>query len=200
MIPVARETAFPQRKAEDQAVASSAPSAALEAEETGSTSGLAPASSLHPNERIAEVTARLLVAAQSGPDHAVYEAIRFCDEDPSYSFEYGQSLIGLLGKAGHYSAALRFILAEDAEGWLGENGSKWMTSLFTAWAKQSPLQALETVELSVPLGQRAEALQTVAAVWAQKDPVALADFIDRVPPDSEKRQLLEDTLLAWAVQ
>lgn len=156
---------------------------------------------LHPTARVAEVAARLrAVATQSGTDRAVDEAIRFCDEDPSYSFEYGQSLIGLLGERGDYSSALRFILAEDAEGGLGENGSKWITVLFTTWAKQAPQQALETAELSVPLSQRSEALQVAASIWARKDPIAFARFIDQSPIPSESRRLLEDSLLAWCVQ
>lgn len=153
--------------------------------------------SLHPDQQVIKVAAVLRAAAERGSEHAVYEAIRFCDEDPSYSFEYGQALIALLGGKGEYSAALRFIVAEDAEGWLGENGSKWMTSLFTAWAHQAPQQAIEMVEVRVPPAHRAEAFQVVASIWARKDPISLAGFIGRVPAASEKRRLLETTLLNW---
>lgn len=153
---------------------------------------------LHPAARVVFVAAKLEAAAQQNADTAVNEAIRFCDQDPSYSLEYGRALLSTLSVHGDYRAALRFVLAEEAEGWLGENGSKWLTTLFSTWAREAPQQALQSVEGLVPAGQRAEALQTVAAIWAQSDPTALVDFLHRLPASPEREQLLQTTLSVWS--
>ena len=144
------------------------------------------------------MSSRLRTAAGQSADEAILETIRFCDEDPSYSLEYGRALISTLASKGEYRAALRFVLAEDAEGWLEENGSKWLTSLFNTWAKEAPQQALQIAELMVPPGQRFEALQVVAAVWAQTDPAAFDHFIRQLPATAERDQLRQTTLLAWS--
>lgn len=153
---------------------------------------------LHPSDRMMVVAASLRIAAQRSPEEAVKEAIRFCDEDPSYSFEYGQSLISVLSKTGHYQAALRFVLAEEWEGELGENGSKWLTGLFTNWASVAPHQAVQALELMVDPGLRGEALQAVAAGWAKIDPIALAEYASQLTAAPQRELMLAATLRTWS--
>jgi hypothetical protein len=148
---------------------------------------------LHPNDRVSVVAATLRAATRKGVDEVVEEAVRLCDEDPSYSLEYGRILISTLASTGDYHAALRFVLAEEADGWLGENGNKWLTSLFTTWAKANPAQAMNSAQM-VPAGLRGEALQAAAAVWAQTDLAGLSDFLCQLSTASD-RNLVVDT--AW---
>jgi hypothetical protein len=150
-----------------------------------------------PANRVSLVTARLEAVARQSADRAIVEAIGFCDEDPSYSLEYGRALITALARQGEYAAALRFVLAEDAEGWLEENGSKWLTSLFSTWAREAPQQALQTAETIVSAGARFEALQVVGALWAQADPAGFTHFIHQSPPTMEREQLLKTVQLSW---
>lgn len=153
---------------------------------------------LHPDIRVQKVALALGDALAQSPDLAVREAIRFCSEDPSYAFEYGQALIATLKNAGHCRTALRFILAEDAEGELGETTSKWMTFLFTDWAKVSPREAVVAVDAIVPAGQRAEALQAIATVWSQEDPATFASYLRGLPANAERDLLAQATWLAVA--
>jgi hypothetical protein len=151
---------------------------------------------LHPTDRTAVVAAALADAAQRTPDDAIREAIRFCDEDPTYSLEYGRSLISILGDTGHYRSALNFVLAEDSDGGLGENGSKWLTGLFETWAKAVPAQAAQEALAASP-GFRGEALQAVAGAWVKSDPVALANFAWQLPADANRGLMLDAALRGW---
>lgn len=152
---------------------------------------------LHPTDRVAVVAATLADAARQKPDDAIREAIRFCDEDPAYSLEYGSSLISILSGTGDYRSALNFVLAEDSAGWLGENGSKWMNGLFDTWSKAAPEQAAQAALLVDP-GLRGEVLQTVAGSWAKIDPLALANFVWQLPDDPERGFMLDVALRSWA--
>jgi hypothetical protein len=153
---------------------------------------------LHPTDRVLVVAAFLREAAQQNSDKAVWEAIRFCDEDPSYSLEYGRSLISTLASTGDYRAALRFVLAEEAEGWLGENGIKWLNFLFNDWAAVAPRQAIQSVELMVGPGLRGEALQTIAASWGKSDPLVLANYVWQLPASPDRDLMMAATLRTWA--
>jgi hypothetical protein len=151
---------------------------------------------LHPDDRVGVVAAALADAARRTPDDAIREAIRFCDEDPTYSLEYGRSLISLLGDIGNYRSALNFVLAEDSDGGLGENGSKWVTGLFETWAKAVPAQAAQEAFAASP-GFRGEALQAVAGAWVKSDPVALANFAWQLPADADRGFMLDAALRGW---
>jgi hypothetical protein len=121
-------------------------------------------------------------------------AIRFCDEDPSYSLEYGRALIAILAKTNDYRTALRFVLAEDSEGWLGENGHKWLGTLFTSWGGSVPAEAADAAQHVVGPAWRGEALQTVAAAWAGIDPVAAVNFASQLPIPAERNLTLNAAL------
>jgi hypothetical protein len=151
---------------------------------------------LHPTDRTAVVAAALADAARRTPDDAIREAIRFCDEDPAYSLEYGRSLISVLAETGDYRSALNFVLAEDSVGWLGENGSKWLTGLFDTWAKAAPAQAAQEAWVASP-GLRGEALQAVAGAWVKSDPVALANFVWELPAGADRGFMLDTALRGW---
>lgn len=152
---------------------------------------------LHPADRVSVVAAALNHSARQQPDEAIREAIRFCDEDPSYSLEYGHALISTLSSSGHHQAALRFVLAEELEGWLGENGQKWLTSLLSAWATVAPHHAIQAVDLMVDPGLRGEALQAVAAGWSKIDPVGVANYAWQLPASPERDLMITATLHAW---
>lgn len=119
---------------------------------------------LEPSDRVATVAFTLAAAANRGAEEAVHEAIRVCDEDPAYALEYGRSVLKALAKTGDYTAALSFVIAEDSvDGWLGENAHKWLTTLFTNWARSAPDDAIRAARESVGANYRDEALQIVAA-------------------------------------
>ena len=152
---------------------------------------------LHPTDRIALVTAALQQAARKSPDAAVFEAIRFCDLDPSYSLEYGRALLSTLARSHDFPAALRFVLAEESEGSLGENGNKWLNSLFNTWGQEEPRRATHAIDTLVSSGLRGEAMQAVAAGWAKTDPSGLADYVWKRPPAPEREFMLEVALRSW---
>ena len=142
--------------------------------------------SLHPADRVSVVTWTLRDAASRSPDEAVNEAVRFCDEDPSYSLEYGRALIAALASTNDYRAALRFVRAQESDGWLGENGHKWLTTLLTDWAMSDPSEAAKAAQHSVGPALRGEALQIVAATWATTDAAAAAKFAAQLPSSPER--------------
>jgi hypothetical protein len=152
---------------------------------------------LHPADRQAAVTAALQAAAARSSAEAVRAAIRFCDEDPAYSLEHGRALIAVLAGTGDYRAALRFVLAEEAEGGLGENGSKWLGALFTRWSQVAPAAAAAVAQSEVGPGLRGEALQTIAAAWVKSNPTALADFAWQLPPSPARDDLWQTALRRW---
>lgn len=151
-----------------------------------------------PDERVAFVSQALAQAAGQSSDAAVRAAIRFCDEDPAYALDYGRSLISLLGKAGDYSSALGFILAEDDNGWLGENGHKWLNSLFTQWTVDAPEQAATAALQATGPARRSEALQIVAGTWAKTDPAAAANFAAQLDEPAERDTFLAISLPQWS--
>jgi hypothetical protein len=153
---------------------------------------------LHPTDRMAVAAATLAKAASRSADEAVREAIRFCDEDPDYALDHGRALIAVLADHGHFNAALDFVVAEDNNGWLGENGHKWLSSLFTLWATSAPERAAEAALASAGPGRRSEALQIVAAAWAKTNPAAAANFAVQLPDDTDRRPMLAITLTQWA--
>ena len=152
---------------------------------------------MHPTDRIAFIVAALQQAARTSPAAAVSEAIRFCDLDPSYSLEYGQALISTLASSHDFSSALRFVLAEESEGGLGENGNKWLNFLFSTWGKEDPRRAAQVIDTVVNPGLRGEALQALAAGWAKVDPSGLADYIWQRPPTPERKDMLVVALRSW---
>jgi hypothetical protein len=154
---------------------------------------------LEPSERESVVAFRLAEAAQRSSDAAVRDAIGFCDEDPARALEYGRSLIFALAKNGDFPAALSFVLAEDSvDGWLGENGHKWLTALFVSWAAADPKQAMHVAQESVGANYRGEALQVVSAVWAQADPASAANFAWELPPSTDRDRALAIVLQEWS--
>lgn len=154
---------------------------------------------LEPTDRMAIVAHTLTAAADRGAEEAVHEAIRVCDEDPAYALEYGHALLNALGKNGDYAAALSFVLAEDAvDGWLGENGQKWLTALFTRWSQAAPAQAMQVAQASIGANYRGDALQVVAAVWAKADPATAANSIGQLPASPDRQRALAIALREWA--
>lgn len=156
---------------------------------------------LHPDDRVAVVGISLGDAAGDSTDAAVDQAIRFCDQDPAYSLEYGRALVSALIENGDPAAALDFIYAEDDKGRVGENSSKWLDTLFAHWAASAPLQAAQNALAWVPPGQREEALQTLAAIWVKADPEAPANFAWNLPAQTPGRQAMLTTALnRWTDQ
>jgi hypothetical protein len=154
---------------------------------------------LEPVERVSIVATTLAAAASRSSDEAVRDAIRFCDEDPAYALDYGRSLISALVKTGDYPAALSFVLAEDSvDGWLGENGHKWLTLLFTSWAAAAPKQAMQAAQESIGANYRGEALQVVSAVWAKTDPPGAVNFTWQLPASPDRDRALAIALRQWS--
>jgi len=120
---------------------------------------------LEPVDRIHVASSAIRLAAGQSSDLAVREGIMLCDEDPAYALEYGRALIASLEATGDRPAALAFVLAQDAvDGWLGENAHKWITAIFTSWAKSAPADAMRAARESLGPNYRDEALQIIAAV------------------------------------
>lgn len=154
---------------------------------------------LEPAQRISIVAVILADAASRTSDEAVREAIRFCDEDAAYALDYGRSLISALARTGDYPAALSFVLAEDSvDGWLGENGQKWLTVLFTRWAAVAPRQAIQVAQESIGANYRGEALQVASGVWAQTDPSGAANFTWQLPASPDRDRALAIALRQWS--
>lgn len=154
---------------------------------------------LEPADRVAIVAHTLAAAADRGAEEAVHEAIRVCDEDPAYALDYGHALLNALAKTGDYAAALSFVLAEDAvDGWLGENGHKWLTALFVRWAQAAPAEAMQVAQESIGANYRGEALQVVAAVWAKADPATAANSFGKLPPSPDRERALAIALRQWS--
>lgn len=152
---------------------------------------------MHPDDRVAVVGLVLHDLVAQSPDAAVSEAIRLCDEDQAYSLEHGRALIAALAEVGQYRVGLGFVLGETADGYLGENNQKWLTTLFTTWTQQEPTAAAQAAVNLLPTGSGSESLQAVVSVWAKTDPAKMADFLLQLPAGPERAAAFETGLRQW---
>lgn len=108
----------------------------------------------------------VLVALADRADEAVRITQFFCQQDPLYVREHGNSLVTVLTAAGEFERAVNFSVLG------GPERGEWLTRTFASWSELAPAEAARAALMI----QGDDAVSVVFTTWSARHPSQAAGY------------------------
>lgn len=145
-----------------------------------------------PHLHVDLALAAVFQGAAIRPAEAIALHRRLAGEYPARAADFGGYLIAALAQVHAHEAAAAFALDADPA-----MDTSWLTAAYTAWARQEPARAMDSVAAITDPAKQFTAFQALVAGWAQTDPARLVAMAAGLSPGPERRFALTMGLRAW---